>query len=103
MTSADCRVALLVNFIPPYRVPLFRALRAEVGHLRIFVSTDVEANRAWPVDWGDLPVVVQRSVAVQKRWKRPGGFHDLSYVHFPYDTLAQLRRFRPDVIVSGEL
>jgi glycosyltransferase involved in cell wall biosynthesis len=103
MTSRDCRVALLVNFVPPYRVPLFRALREHVGELRICVSTPVERNRAWPADWADLPVVVQRSITFEKRWKRPEGFRELTFVHLPYDTVGQLRRFRPDVIISGEL
>jgi len=103
MTSRDCRVALLVNFIPPYRVPLFQALREHVGELRIFVSTPVERNRAWAADWADLPVVVQRSITFQKRWKRPEGFREVTFVHLPYDTVGQLRRFRPDVIISGEL
>jgi glycosyltransferase involved in cell wall biosynthesis len=102
-TSRDCRVALLVNFIPPYRVSLFRALQEEVGELRILVSTPVEPNRSWPADFAGLPVIVQRSVSLEKRWKRPGGFREISTVHLPYDTLNQLRRFQPDVIVSGEL
>jgi glycosyltransferase involved in cell wall biosynthesis len=103
MTSRDCRVALLVNFIPPYRISVFRALRAEVRELQVLISTPVEANRPWLAEWADLPVVVQRSVSVRKRWKRPGGFRDESFVHVPYDTIAQLRRFQPDVILSGEL
>ena len=103
MTSRDCRVALLVNFIPPYRVSVFRALRAEVRELQVLVSTPVEANRSWPAEWADLPVIVQRSLSVRKRWKRPGGFPEDGFVHVPYDTIAQLRRFQPDVILSGEL
>ena len=103
MTSRDCRVALLVNFIPPYRVSVFRALRTEVRELQVLVSTPVEANRSWPAEWADLPVIVQRSLSVRKRWKRPGGFPEDGFVHVPYDTIAQLRRFQPDVILSGEL
>jgi glycosyltransferase involved in cell wall biosynthesis len=103
MTSRDCRVALLVNFIPPYRVPVFRALRAAVGELQVLISTPVEANRPWPAEWSDLPVIVQRSISVRKRWKRPGGFRDDGFVHVPYDTIGQLRRFQPDIILSGEL
>jgi glycosyltransferase involved in cell wall biosynthesis len=97
------RVALLVNFIPPYRVPLFEALQARVGELKIFVSTPLEPNRSWNVHWGSLQVVVQRSLAVRKRWRNLSGFTDIGFVHFPYDTLAQLRRFRPDVVISSEL
>jgi glycosyltransferase involved in cell wall biosynthesis len=96
------RVALLTNFVAPYRVPLFEALQTRVGQLRVFASTPVEPNRSWRAQWGELDVTVQRSITVRKRW-RESGFTDTGYVHFPYDTLAQLRRFRPDVIISSEL
>jgi glycosyltransferase involved in cell wall biosynthesis len=97
------RVALLVNFVPPYRVPLFKALQALVGQLRVFVSTPMEPNRTWPVEWGGLDVVVQRNLTVRKRWRDGASFTEVGYIHFPYDTLAQLRRFKPDAIVSSEL
>lgn len=97
------RVALLINFIAPYRVPLFEALHARVGQLRVFASTPIEANRTWRPHWGLLDVTVQRTITVRKHWRDAAGFADTGYVHFPYDTLAQLRRFRPDVIISSEL
>jgi glycosyltransferase involved in cell wall biosynthesis len=97
------RVALLVNFIPPYRVPLFEALQSRVGDLKVFVSTPVEPNRTWRVNWGTLQVAVQRTVTIRKRWCNGSEFTDIGFIHFPYDTFAQLRRFRPDVIISSEL
>lgn len=97
------RVALLVNFIPPYRVPVFEALQKRVSALRIFISTPLEPDRRWPVRWGDLDVVVQRNLMVVKRWTHPRGFSDNTCVHVPYDTLAQLWKFAPDVVISGEL
>lgn len=97
------RVALLTNFVAPYRVPLFEALRARVGHLRVFASTPIEPNRTWTTYRGGLDVTVQRTITLRKRWRDAAGFTDTGYVHFPYDTLAQLRRFRPDAIISSEL
>ena len=97
------KVALLVNFIPPYRVPLFEALAREFGQLRVFVSTSIEPNRSWTITWGTLEVVVQRNVMLRKRWHPSNGFSDIGYVHLPYDTFHQLRRFQPDVVISGEL
>lgn len=97
------RVALLVNFVAPYQLALYEALQARVGELKIFVSTPMEPNRKWRVDWGGLDVTVQRHVTVRKHWRHSAGFTDTGYVHFPYDTLAQLRRFRPDAIISSEL
>lgn len=97
------RVALLTNFVAPYRVPLFEALHARVGQLRVFASTPVEANRTWRPQSGLLDVTMQRTITVRKHWRDTAGFADTGYVHFPYDTLAQLRRFRPDAIISSEL
>lgn len=97
------RVALLTNFVAPYRVPLFEALRNRVGQLRVFASTSVEPNRTWKSYRGELDVTIQRTITLRKRWRDAAGFTDVGYVHFPYDTLAQLRRFRPDAIISSEL
>jgi glycosyltransferase involved in cell wall biosynthesis len=97
------RVALLTNFVAPYRVPLFEALHARVGQLRVFASTPIEPNRSWRTNWGSVDVTVQRTITIRKRWHDGAGFTETGYVHFPYDTLAQLRRFRPDAIISSEL
>ena len=96
------RVALLTNFVAPYRVPVFEALQHRIGQLRVFVSTPMEPNRTWQSYRGGLDVTQQRTITLRKRW-RDTGFTDIGYVHFPYDTLAQLRRFRPDAIISAEL
>ena len=96
------RLALLTNFIPPYRVSLFRALQQEVGELRVFVSTPMERNRQWTPDWADLDVVVQRSVTIRRTW-RTTQFAEPYELHIPYDTVAQLRKWRPDAIITGEL
>jgi glycosyltransferase involved in cell wall biosynthesis len=97
------RVALLTNFVAPYRVPLFEALRNRVGQLRVFASTPVEPNRTWKSYRGELDVTIQRTITLRKHWRDAAGFTDVGYVHLPYDTFAQLRRFRPDAIISSEL
>lgn len=95
------RVALLTNFVPPYRVPLFQALAREVGELRVFVSTRMEANRYWQPGWQNLDVVEQRTFTLRRTW-RTGSFSEDYQLHVPYDTVPQLGRFRPDVIISAE-
>ena len=96
------RVALLTNFIPPYRAPLFDALRREVGELRVLVSTRMEQGRSWDVNWGSLDVATQRTFTLRRTW-RSEGFTEKYEMHIPVDTIPQLRRFRPDVILTGEL
>ncbi len=97
------RVALLMNFIAPYRVPLLEAVRDRVDELRVFISTPMESDRAWEVDWGSLDVVVQRNVTVRRPYRDTFGFGRQLQIHVPYDTLPRLLGYAPDVVISGEL
>jgi glycosyltransferase involved in cell wall biosynthesis len=97
------RVALLTNFIPPYRVSLFEALARAVDRLLILTSTEMESNRSsWSFAPGTLDVVVQKTLSFRQS-QNGGGFRDHIDVHVPLDTAARLRGFAPDVIVTGEL
>ena len=98
----DKPVVLFTNFIPPYRVPLYRALSEMVNDLRIFISTPMEPNRLWQVDWTGLQVTLQKSIMFKRLWQHPHGFSETLYVHFPYDTLLCLFRLTPKVVISGE-
>ena len=97
------RVALLMNFIAPYRVKLLEALRDRVDELRVFISTPMESDRAWEVDWGSLDVTVQRNLTVRRPYRDAFGFTRQLQIHLPYDTLPQLSRYAPDTVISGEL
>lgn len=103
MRTMFTRVALLTNFVPPYRRPLYEQVAQRVGELRVFVSVPSESNRVWRPDWSGINVTVQRTITLKRTWRHPQGFDDVSYVHFPYDTLWQLWRCRPDVILSAEM
>lgn len=97
------RVALLMNFIAPYRVKLLEALRDRVDELRVFISTPMESDRAWEVDWGSLNVTVQRNLTVRRPYRDEFGFSRQLQIHLPYDTLPQLSRYAPNTVISGEL
>jgi glycosyltransferase involved in cell wall biosynthesis len=99
-TSA--RIALLTNFLPPYRIPTFEALAGRVGSFRILLSTSMETNRYWKPDFGALDVRIQKSVTRERIWSHPNGFTETLYTHYPYDTLSQLGDYRPSVVLSGE-
>jgi hypothetical protein len=97
------RLALLTNFVPPYRLPVFLELARRAATFRVVISTRMEANRNWDVNFGSLDVLVQRTFTVQRTWKHPSGFRETVYNHFSYDTIWELLRYRPDVTISAEL
>jgi glycosyltransferase involved in cell wall biosynthesis len=99
----DAHVVLLTNFIPPYRLPLYRELAARVSRLTVLVSTPMEANRPWDANWDGLNVEVQRTWSMGATWRHGAGFQDRLQVHVPLDTLSRLRRLQPDVVISAEL
>ncbi len=71
-------------------------------NFRVLLSTPMESNRSWELEWDDLDVVVQKTVTLKGRWRHPR-FRESTQVHFPLDTLSQLRRFSPDVVISTEM
>ena len=97
------RVVLLTNFIPPYRLPLYKAVGERVADFEVLISTPMEPNRSWTPFWEGLNVTVQRNITLQRTWRHPHGFSEPLYVHIPYDTLWLLRKARPDIIISGEM
>jgi glycosyltransferase involved in cell wall biosynthesis/SAM-dependent methyltransferase len=95
-------VTLLTNFLPPYLAPFFRALAGRWPGLRLLVSTPMEANRPWAFGGEGLPVEVQRTLTLRQTWRHPHGFSEQLALHLPLDTLARLRRHRPEVVVTTE-
>ena len=101
--AADAHVVLMVNFVAPNLRAVCREIQSRVGRLTILSSVSNESNREWSVDWGDLDVIVQKTWTITRHPKHPSGYREVNYVHVPLDTLSQLRRLRPDAIVSLEL
>ena len=89
------RVALLTNILPPYRVPVFRSLAETPGwSLRVLLNARSEFDRSWEVDPGGLDLEIVKSASFVR-----GG----RTLHIPTGLFGALRRFGPDVVVSGEL
>jgi hypothetical protein len=63
----------------------------------------MESNRPWRLEWEGLDVAVQKTMTVRGRWRHPRGFSEPTQVHFPLDTISQLRKFSPDVVISTEM
>ncbi len=94
---------LLTNFIAPYRLPLFKLLQIKLNGLTVLVSTTMEKDRRWAPEFGDLDVVIQKTLTLARSSRHPNGFVEDLSVHIPYDTISQLQQMRPSVVVSGEL
>jgi glycosyltransferase involved in cell wall biosynthesis len=96
------RVVMPLNFIAPTKLSLYEAMAERVGELLLWVSTPMEANRAWQPEWGRLNVAVQRAITLEQSKRHPHGFTERQIVHVPYDTIPRLRGTRPDVVLSSE-
>lgn len=101
--SIDAHVAFFTGYIPPYALPVFLELNKRVSRLSLYLSTPMEGNRHWQPEWQGLDVHVQKTLSHKSSWRHRVGFSDRKETHIPFDTLKQLRRSRPDVIVSEEL
>ena len=97
------RIAVLMNVIAPYQKPVLDRLSQLHPGMRVFLSTRMESNRPWKLEWEGLDVVVQKTITLNRRWRHPKGFSEPLYVHLPVDTVAQLNRFRPDIVISWEM
>ncbi len=97
------RIAVLMNVIAPYQKPVLDRLSQIHPGMRIFLSTPMESNRPWKLEWQGLDVAVQKTITLKRSWRHPKGFTELLYVHLPLDTIAQLNRFRPDIVISWEM
>ncbi len=97
------RVVFCTNFLAPYWLPTLRLLTNVVQAFTVLVSTKMEEDRPWKVDWRGVPVILQRSLSMKTSSRHPKGFSQAQIIHFPYDTSLQLCRLRPDVIISMEM
>ncbi len=97
------KIAILTNFISPYNLPIYEAFSNKVEHLKIFLSTPMEENRNWAVNWGSLNVKLQNSMCLITTWKHPYGFQEKNYLYFPYKTIIDMYQYRPDVLISTQM
>ena len=100
------RVAFLTNIVSPYRKPVFQKLnQSEDFELRIFVDAETEFDRNWDVDCEDLPIEKTDCISWKQTEVSQGAlrFEQKLTKHMPYGLFYQLRRFRPDSVISLEL
>lgn len=100
------RIAVVINAVTPYMLPLWSRLaeRSDI-ELLLVTETPMERDRRWQVET-DLPVehVQLDSWTLDLAWMAVGsGFKTRfdSYVYVPKRPLVPLRRFSPHVVVAA--
>jgi len=100
--ASNAHVVILNNYLRKHHVVVYRELQKHVGKLTILLSTEIEANREFEPEWNGLNVEIQKNWTYKGIWKHKG-FSESTYIHFPVDTASQLKRLKPDVVLSYEL
>ncbi|AFZ69516.1 glycosyltransferase family 4 protein [Deinococcus peraridilitoris] len=101
------RLALMVNIIAPYRLPIYKAL-GQAFDLTVYISGS-EGNRSkWA---GTITELEQAGVRIVRPWgvtfqrsvRQGGRVQDLRYLHITPGYLSALFRDRPDAVITNEL
>jgi Glycosyl transferases group 1 len=104
-TNRKTKLALLLNMIAPYRIPLYSALADQFDLLVLHGGK--EANRD---SWNGLDAALPRAKVIrawgwQLRYakKLNGAVFDDKFIHITPGILWHLLRFRPEAIISSEM
>ena len=103
MVNRRKKLAIAVNIVAPYRVPVYAAL-AERFETVVFHGGS-EGNRNWHLDVPPhlhLQNVFTKQFSV-KRHTGVQGVYSRSYFHLNLGLLWRLPQFRPDIVISNEL
>ena len=101
--AGNLKLAILVNTIAPYRLPIYIAL-SEAFETYV-MHGGMESNRSWKIE-PTQSLRTQKVFTVQIRVKKKTGapgISDTSRLHINAGLLWWLPRIRPDVIISNEL
>jgi len=105
VTNRKIKLAILLNMIAPYRLPLYSALAEEFELL--ILHGGKEANRD---SWNGLEKALPKAKVVRARgWqfrytkKLNGEVFDEKFIHLTPGVLWHLMRFQPDAIITNEM
>lgn len=101
--SEDLRVVMLLNYLPIHFLSYLAVLSRRLKNLTFLLSESMDAGREWNPDFGELRVIVQKSIPIRIKHRHPYGFEYRSRMLIPISTFSDLRRLKPDVVVSLEV
>lgn len=99
------RLALLVNTLAPYRLPIYRIL-AEQFEFAVFHGGRESNRTTWQKLEEQIPnAKVRQSRGWQLRYarRRNGRKIDDAYLHLNFGYFADLVRWRPEAVISNEM
>jgi glycosyltransferase involved in cell wall biosynthesis len=100
------RVAFLTNIISPYRLGVFEDLAKTRGwDFHVLINARSEFDREWDVDTSGLAVRLSATRTIRRTvvTRTPVRFDQVIELHLPTGLWGDLRRLRPDVIISHEV
>ena len=100
------RVAFLTNIVSPYRLPVFQRLaQTPDWDFRVMVNAESEFDRSWAVSHDACPVRQSKTWSFRRivHSDIPVPFDQTITLHVPVGLWGDLRRFRPQVVISHEL
>ncbi len=94
---SSLRVVLIMNILPPYRIPWVTAMSRSRGiRLETWLMARSERNRDW-----DVPSSSDLSVRVFRDWGLDLSHRDYIVLHFNPGMLRLLARQPPDIVLLG--
>lgn len=99
-------VAVLVNLVSPYRVPVLEAMGELLG-LVVLVEGAGRGRNSWfsappRLDRAEVRPVRGLRLGLRAR-VREGGIFDRRFLHLGFGHLLELNRLRPDAVISTEM
>ncbi|MBL7114470.1 MAG: glycosyltransferase family 4 protein [Kiritimatiellae bacterium] len=97
-------LAILTNLLSPSSAPVYDALANTVPKVSVFL-TGAEENRTWDIQDNWTFHIRRPFGLVFKRYIRGHGakHFDTTYLHIPFGLFGELRRCRPDAVLSSEM
>ncbi len=99
----NTHVVVLTNYLRRHHAIVFQEVAKHVGKLTILLSTEMEPDRSWAAEWGELDVQVQSNWMHTAKTRHSTGFEEPNFIHVPIDTIKRLRRLNPDIVFSYEM
>lgn len=99
----DANVVVLNNYFRQHHTVVFREVSKRIRKLKVLLSTPMEPDRQWQAEWDQLDVSIQKNWTWTTTWRHSTGIAAKNFIHFPIDTVKQLRTIQPDIVFSYEL